>query len=53
MDELRSRWQPDHSMQTPWVPFTVGFFVTFQDAAMGMAFASTLAPDESFTHNRG
>ena len=35
-------------MRIPWGRCTVGFFAT-ADAAMGIAFASTLAPEESFT----
>ena len=37
MDALRSRWQPDRSMQIPWKRCTVE------------SFASTFAPEESFT----
>jgi uncharacterized protein (TIGR00369 family) len=38
----RSSWQPDHGMHG-------GVLCDIADAAMGIAFASTLAPDESFT----
>ena len=46
---LRSCWQPDRSTQIPWERCNGGILCDIADAAMGMAFASTLAPEESFT----
>jgi uncharacterized protein (TIGR00369 family) len=36
-------------MRIPWVPLHGGILCDIADAAMGMAFATTLVPDESFT----
>jgi uncharacterized protein (TIGR00369 family) len=39
---------PDHDTPIPWAPCTVAF-CDVADAAMGIAFVTTLQPDESFT----
>ncbi len=43
-----SCWQPDNNMQILGEP-SIGILCDIADAAMGIAFASTPAPDESFT----
>jgi uncharacterized protein (TIGR00369 family) len=49
MGALRSCWQPDRNMQIPMGTLHGGILCDIADAAIGMAFASTLAPEESFT----
>jgi uncharacterized protein (TIGR00369 family) len=48
MGALRSCWHPDRGMQIPWGLYTAEFLCDMADAAMGIAFASTFAPEESF-----
>src|SRR6266404_8632499 len=49
MDTLSSPWRPGDNTQIPWGPSMGGSLCDIADAAMGMALASTLAPDKSFT----
>ena len=48
MDTLSSPWRPGDNTQIPWGPSMGGSLCDIADAAMGMALASTLAPDKSF-----
>jgi len=49
MDARSSCWEPENGMRIPWGTLHGGILCDIADAAMGMAFASTLAPGESFT----
>jgi uncharacterized protein (TIGR00369 family) len=48
-DGQRSFWRPDHSMQIQRGTLYGGILCDIADAAMGIAFPSSLAPEESFT----
>lgn len=49
VDGQRLSWPRDHSTPNPMGTFHGGILCDIADAAMGMAFASTLAAHESFT----